>query len=63
MKEINTKPSILPHHGGNSLCTGPVGWIAGAVFLSAEVFSYAFTGQSVGDNLDQKINWRYNKNQ
>ncbi len=37
--------------------SSPVGWIAGAVFLSAEVFSYAFTGQSVGGNLDQNIKW------
>ena len=42
-------------------CTGPVGWIAGAVLLGAEVCSYAYNGMSVGDNLDRKIDWSYNK--
>ena len=42
-------------------CTGPVGWIAGAVFLGAEIFSYAYTGMSVGENLNQRIDWSYNK--
>lgn len=39
--------------------SNPAGWIAGTVFLGAEVCSYAFTGQSIGEHLDQNINWRH----
>lgn len=45
------------------VCSGPVGWIAGAVVLGAEIISYSYTGMSVGENLNQRIDWNYNKYQ
>lgn len=60
------KPSNIYEIGTSATCVAlsvfvvgsPVGWIAGGVFLGAEVISYAFTGQSIGTHLDQYINWR-----
>ena len=56
--EVTTSATCL----ALSLCfaSNPVGWIAGAVFLGAEVCSYAFTGQTIGAHLDQNISWRHN---
>ena len=54
--EIGTSATCLAL--GVFVVGSPVGWIAGGVFLGAEVISYAFTGQSIGTHLDQNINWR-----
>ena len=54
--EIGTSATCLAL--GVFVVGSPVGWIAGGVFLEAEVISYAFTGQSIGTHLDQNINWR-----
>ena len=60
------KPSNVYEIAASATCltltifvaASPAGWIAGGVFLGAEVISYAFTGQSIGTHLDQNINWR-----
>lgn len=63
------KPSHLYDFTASATCfalgvlfvSSPAGWIAGAVFLGAEVVSYAFTGQSVGEHLNNNINWSYKR--
>lgn len=63
------KPSHLYNFTASGTClalgliftTSPVGWIAGAVFLGTEICSYAFTGQSFGENLDNWINWSHKR--
>lgn len=34
------------------ILAGPAGWIIGASYLAVDIFSYAYSGQSFGANLN-----------
>ena len=60
-------PSDIYGVGGAILCIGlgyfcastPVGWIAGAVFLTADYVSWRWTGETIGGHFDNATDWRF----
>ena len=60
-------PSDIYNAGGSIICLGlgylfvssPVGWIAGGVFLASDYISWRWTGKTIGEHLDNAIDWRY----